>query len=200
MKRTYDLYEAVVFYRLADAVQAALGPGWTARWSEPAGDAHEEKPHAAVEWQRNDQPTASVRLLYQQTFRAHSGKPSMWRSLSGELRPDYVIVFETDGDCHGWVILDAKYRASRAAVHDALRDLHVYRDALRHRDRRVHAAFIIVPALDQDASAYATADYVAEHAFGAVLSGTDGDGLASCLRVHCSCVMGSQESAVEPSM
>lgn len=200
VKRTYDLYEAVVFYRLADAVQAALGPGWTARWSEPAGDAHEEKPHAAVEWQRDGQPTASVRLLYQQTFRAHSGKSDIWRSLSGELRPDYVIVFETDGDCRGWVILDAKYRASRAAVHDALRDLHVYRDALRHRDRRAKAAFIVVPALDQDASAYATADYVAEHAFGAVLSGADGDGLESCLRVHCSCVMGSQESAVEPSM
>lgn len=192
VKRTYDLYEAVVFYRLADAVQAALGPDWTARWSEPAGDAHEEKPNAAVEWQWNDRPTASVRLLYQQTFRAHSGKPNMWRSLSGELRPDYVIVFETDGDCHGWVILDAKYRASRAAVHDALRDLHVYRDALRYQDIRAQAAFIIVPALDQEAAVYATADYISEHAFGAVLSGADRGSLVSCVRAHCRCVMGGE--------
>lgn len=200
VKRTYDLYEAVVFYRLADALQAVLGPGWTARWSEPKGDGHEEKPHAAVVWQRDDGPSAVVRLLYQQTFRAHSGTPHVWRSLSGELRPDYVVMFEKDGDCQGWVILDAKYRASRTAVHDALRDLHVYRDALRHRDRKAEAAFIIVPALDQDAAAYASADYVAEHAFGAVLSAADGGGLASCLRVHGSRVMGSQAGAVEPSM
>lgn len=196
VKRTYDLYEAVVFYRLAEAVQAALGPGWTACWGEPTGDEHEEKPHAAVIWERNRQPSVSVRLLYQQTFRAHSSKPQEWRSLSGELRPDYVIMFERDGECAGWLILDAKYRSSRAAVHEALHDMHVYRDALRYRGHRAQAAFIIVPALDKYASTYATADYVAEHAFGAVLSGTNGDGLASCVRAYCGCVMDSHESTV----
>ena len=132
LKRTCDLYEAVVFYRLADTLRTCLGEGWEC----DAGSRrtrHDDDLETAVIWRRGGE---TARLLYQRRFPALSAKSAEWHSLTGEFRPDYVISFEKDGACAGWLILDAKYRASRGAVHDALRDLHVYRDALRRHGRR----------------------------------------------------------------
>jgi hypothetical protein len=126
-----------------------------------------------------------VRLDYQRTFRVLSSHLREWHSLSGEFRPDYVVSFEKDGACAGWLILDAKYRTSRASVHDALRELHVYRDALRRRGKRADAAFIIVPGLDEEAAAYAEVGYVGTHAFGAVVSAGNDEGLVATLRRYC---------------
>lgn len=90
--------------------------------------------------------------------------------------------FDKDGACGRWLVLDAKYRASRGSIHDALRDLHVYRDALRRNGTRAAGSSIIVPALDDGAAAYAHADYLGTHAFGAMVSGGDDGGLEGMLR------------------
>ncbi|MGQ9369600.1 nuclease domain-containing protein [Azospirillum sp. ST 5-10] len=199
LKRTYDLYEAVVFYRLADAVASALGHGWTPRWLNATANPHEERPHGGVVWHRDGAPGTAVRLLYQQTFAAYSGKAREWHSLTGEFRPDYVIAFEQEGACAGWLILDAKFRASRPAVHDALRDLHVYRDALRRRGRNADGAYIIVPALHSDAEAYAASRYVAEHRFGAVYSGADDGNLVDLVRAFRDGVGGATLTPLAPA-
>jgi hypothetical protein len=66
------------------------------------------------------------------------------------------------------MILDAKYRSGQKPVHDALGDLHRYRDALRFSQSQASAAYIIVPALQEDAALYGSASYLEMHRFGAI--------------------------------
>nr|WP_298369401.1 nuclease domain-containing protein [Azospirillum sp.] len=147
-------------------------------------------PLPSVVWRRDDGSPDRVRLLYQQTFQAPSASGNR-REWSGERRPDYVLSFEGLGVEGAWVILDAKYRSSQTFIHEALTDLHVYRDALRHRERKGAMAFIIVPALDPNAAVYAAADYVGAHAFGAIISAQGHDSVAAALHLLTDCVIGA---------
>jgi len=52
----------------------------------------------------------------------------------------------SDGSDLRFVVFDAKYRASRANVLDAMASAHIYHDSLRIGLRRPEAAFLLVPS------------------------------------------------------
>jgi hypothetical protein len=51
----------------------------------------------------------------------------------------------SDGGDPRFVVFDAKYRASRANVLDAMSSAHIYQDSLRIGSRRPEASFLLVP-------------------------------------------------------
>jgi hypothetical protein len=67
-------------------------------------------------------------------------------STSRERIPDIVLWRREAGGPGTLVVLDAKYRAARANVLDAMATAHVYRDALRTGDLRPVASLLLVPA------------------------------------------------------
>jgi hypothetical protein len=73
-----------------------------------------------------------------------------------------------------WIILDAKYRCGRQSIHDALADIHRYRDSLRVLGQPAAAAFIIVPNLADDAMLYGQLDFIGIQNFGALNVYTEG--------------------------
>ena len=66
------------------------------------------------------------------------------------------------------IVLDAKYRCGRDNIHDALGDMHVYRDSLKvsGRGAKLLAAFILTPAHDPGAAAYYTEEYRRQYRIG----------------------------------
>jgi hypothetical protein len=86
-------------------------------------------------------------------------------TLSAERLPDFVLLRFRDGHLICWLILDAKYRVRKQAIHDALADMHVYRDALRWtcaaRDITLPAAggYLLVPAIHTETQRYGAATY-----------------------------------------
>ncbi len=68
-----------------------------------------------------------------------------FRSLSSTRYPDLVLTFQHDETAR-WIVLDAKYRASRAAVVDAMTSAHLYHDALRWHGRPPELSLLLVPA------------------------------------------------------
>lgn len=85
-------------------------------------------------------------LLFQPKFSSwsvsgHRGA----RSLSGELRPDIVLLLGDGGDLR-FEVFDAKYRTTRSNVLDAMRSAHIYNDALRYHGRQPDSSVLLVPA------------------------------------------------------
>ena len=68
----------------------------------------------------------------------------MW-SISKERVPDLVLKVER-ADNRRFIVMDAKYRASRASVLDAMESAHIYQDSLRIGFRRPEGSLLIVPA------------------------------------------------------
>jgi hypothetical protein len=68
----------------------------------------------------------------------------MW-SVSRERVPDLVMTVTSDAEVR-FVVLDAKYRASRANVLDAMASAHIYQDGLRVGSRRPEASLLLVPS------------------------------------------------------
>jgi hypothetical protein len=68
----------------------------------------------------------------------------MW-SISKERVPDIVLVLESR-DATRFVVFDAKYRASRANVLDAMASAHIYQDSLRIGSQRPDATLLLVPS------------------------------------------------------
>jgi hypothetical protein len=75
---------------------------------------------------------------------------SRWqrKSLSGERFPDIIV--SLDGpEGAAFMVLDAKYRASRTNVLDAMVSAHLYHDSLTWRGKRPWRALLLVPRGDQ---------------------------------------------------
>jgi len=152
LRRTYDLYEYWCFFRVADAL-AAKWPHLQWRFSKCANDSGlllDIRDGCYVEALAGD---TRLRLTFQQTFSSYSpaheerDKPY---SISGERRPD-LILSARSSDRHAMIVLDAKYRCTRSAIHSALADMHVYRDSLRVSGQgdKLLAAYILTPAHDE---------------------------------------------------
>ena len=88
-------------------------------------------------------PECLVRLELQATFLGGPG-PQRW-SVSRQREPDLLLVIERAGE-ERFLVLDAKYRTSRANVLEAMASAHVYRDSLRIGERRADRALLLVPA------------------------------------------------------
>lgn len=127
---SWEIYERWCFIRLGQTLRDAM-PEWhwtrrADRWSGAAGGKKAE-------------------LVLQPTFRSSETQaPGPW-SVSRERIPDLILRVDS-AERTRFVVLDVKYRASRANVLDAMASAHIYRDSLRIGSRRPDAALLLVPA------------------------------------------------------
>lgn len=84
-------------------------------------------------------------LLLQPVFPANRPGPGRFWSISRQRVPDIVFKVERAGNLR-FVVLDAKYRASRANVLDAMESAHIYQDSLRIGSQRPEGSLLVVPA------------------------------------------------------
>ncbi|MBL0404443.1 hypothetical protein JKG68_10730 [Microvirga aerilata] len=173
LRPTFDLFELLVLSRLQRALTQTLGAQWQiderpftpgALLSHDGSSTRQWIAHSKSDRTR-------VELTYQPEFGAYAESKTELgrRSLSGKRRPDFTLSVWDKQTLVAWTIIDAKYRASRQSIHDALADIHIYRDSLRWHGRRCDSAFIVVPALAPDAIRYSHTDYLLEHNFGALV-------------------------------
>ena len=175
LKHSFDLFELMVLYRLIGEITRSL-PDWhLAKQGTVRRLPHEDRPPDFSTWIWKGPGHQELALYYQATFSSAAPPPDLrlFSSLSNRGVPDYVLVHSKSRDVVSWVILDAKYRSSKKSIHDALADVHRYRDSLRMSGRRAEGAFIIVPRLREDASLYGEVAYLTAHNFGAIEIGRD---------------------------
>jgi PD-(D/E)XK nuclease superfamily/Domain of unknown function (DUF2357) len=184
LKRTYDLFELLVLYRIIDALPRALGSGWaTRRAVSLVQTGIEERFGDGSAWLYEGPEQLSLELRYQQPFGRVQEPPHTreFSSLSGLNIPDYILVLRRGKVPISWLILDAKYRSGRQAIDQGLGDIHRYRDALRIRDIRAAGAYIVVPRLQESEAPYGCSAYHAENQFGVLQSSLE-DWLAPVLQ------------------
>ena len=127
---SWEIYERWCFLRLGRMLAEAM-PEWN--WGR-----------AGVERWVGAMGTRRSELLMQPTFVSCSvSAGSMW-SVSRQREPDLVLTL-SDGRGTRFVVLDAKYRTSRANVLDAMASAHIYQDSLRLGSSRPEASLLLVP-------------------------------------------------------
>jgi hypothetical protein len=129
---SWEIYERWCFLRVGKLLAAGM-PAWgwhrsrkPDRWVGSAGDRRGE-------------------LVLQPKFPAYDCATGMMRSISSERVPDVVLKVERAGDIR-FAVLDAKYRASRTNVLDAMESAHIYQDSLRIKSRRPEGSLLLVPS------------------------------------------------------
>jgi hypothetical protein len=130
MSPTWEIYERWCFVQLGKLLQAqAPSWGWLRRKDRWIGGSNGK----------------SAELRLQPAFPSRAHEHAGLRSISRERIPDIVLTVTSDSGTR-FVVLDAKYRATRANVLDAMASAHVYQDSLRIGARRAEAALLLVPA------------------------------------------------------
>jgi hypothetical protein len=176
LKHSYDLFELAVLYRLVAGVSAGLPPDWhlTDQGSVKRLPREDRPPDGSI-WIWTGPDEQELEMYYQARFASAVGPPDIrpFSSLSVGRVPDYVLVYRRSNVIVRWIILDAKYRSSRHSIHEALGDIHRYRDSLRMSGRAADAAYIIVPCLQDDAELYGRSDYLKAHQLGAISTSDD---------------------------
>jgi hypothetical protein len=176
LKHSYDLFELAVLYRLIAAVSAGLPPDWHLTDSGSIKRLpHEDRPPDGSIWFWAGPDEQELQIYYQARFASAVDPPDIrpFSSLSVGRVPDYVLVYRRGNVVVRWIILDAKFRSSRPSIHEALGDIHRYRDSLRMSGRAADAAYIIVPCLQDDAELYGRYDYLKAHQLGAISTSDD---------------------------
>ena len=162
---TWEIYERWCFVQLGNAVRA-LKPEYD--WSVSRN--HKSKAIAAFTGAKGGE--VCIELLLQPTFPAGNHGPNAgFQSISGMREPDIVLT-RTGGDVPKWYVLDAKYRTGRSNVLDAMSSAHIYRDALRWRERRPERAVLLVPR-GGGAPWLEQPDFIRRHRVGVCTLGTD---------------------------
>jgi len=89
----------------------------------------------------------TVSLYFQKTFVARGERSSApeFHSISRERIPDLVITVDGN-ERQRFAALDAKYRARRPNILDAMASAHIYHDSLRWRGKRPDLSVLLVPA------------------------------------------------------
>lgn len=83
--------------------------------------------------------------------------------------PDLVLTIERGGE-RRWLVLDAKYRAGRTGLLEAMESAHIYHDSLRWHERRPDAAVILVPAQSENTAWMFTDEFRREHEVGVLVA------------------------------
>ena len=168
LRCTWQVYEYWVFFRIAELVQQAW-PELT--WSFPElngrGFVYDIPDYTRMVGKGQD---IEVKFVFQRKFNSYSFDKQCdeFFSISKTLIPDYIIQVKTRHKTK-LIILDAKYRTNGQSIHEGLRDIHVYRDALRNGQSLAGAwgAFIITPGhCGGSESLYFTSEYRDKHKFG----------------------------------
>lgn len=132
MSPSWEIYERWSFMRMGKLL-ASTFPAWNWRLSF--------NPHR---WEGSSDDAAGE-LLLQPTFGANrQNKKGMW-SVSKQREPDIVLTV-TKGRESRFVVFDAKYRATRTNVLDAMESAHIYQDSLRVGPRRPETSILLIPA------------------------------------------------------
>jgi hypothetical protein len=171
LKHSFDLFELMVLYRLVAAIGAELSAEWhVVKESSVERLPLEDRPHDRALWSWKGPGGQVPELHYQPLFSSAQSPPDIrpMSSLSVQCVPDYVLLQRHAGSVVSWIILDAKYRSSRISVHDALGDIHRYRDSLRVMGLPASGAYIVVPRLQEDATLYGCQEYLEAHQLGAL--------------------------------
>ena len=135
---TWEIYENWCYVRLAELLKEIEGFVWSVL------EGHKSKPTAAIIGENSDGKI--IRLFLQPTFVSFDAKGSReFYSISGRRIPDIVLTIETPTSRQLY-IYDAKYRSSRQGLLDAMSSAHLYRDALRWKGVKTHAAILLAPA------------------------------------------------------
>lgn len=89
-----------------------------------------------------------LQVMYQARFPSivatQGGGSSAW-SISRERYPDIVVLLVQKDEPARFAVVDAKYRAGRQNILDAMSSAHIYRDALRIGDERAAFALLTLP-------------------------------------------------------
>lgn len=171
LKATWDLFELDVLFRLLDSLRALL-PEW--KWSFPSPCSSNVL--TAFSYNATWRATSGrfrIELRFQQIFNARDKTPtSGCHSITGERRPDFILGFFEGDALQRWMLFDAKYRASRQAIHDSFSSLHIYRDALRWHGKQATRGLLLVPNLADNAQHFRSDTYQQETGLGAVTEAT----------------------------
>lgn len=145
VRPSYSIYEIWCFFALQRALQREL-PQW--RWSfsrldtilDITGTGEQAR---AIATSGDHTLTLELNPTFRSLYNHRSDKRY---SLSGERRPDFVLTLDGDGPSR-WIVLDAKYRAGRENLQDAMKSLHIYRDSLVDEERmgRARAGTLLAP-------------------------------------------------------
>ena len=155
---TWEIYERWCFVELARRLREWLSePEWQESRGRGAGD------RRWVRFRRGSD--ATIWLLLQKTVRRDGAD---LRSVSAQFVPDLALCREGLAERPGFVILDAKYRASSEGIVGGMAEsAHPYQDALRWDGKRPDATLLLVPDVGQADFLSETA-FVADHRVGAI--------------------------------
>ena len=155
---TWEIYERWCFVELTRRLREWLPePEWSGSRELEASCLR------SVRFGRSD--GATVSLFLQRTARRTDKD---FRSVSAQFVPDLVLRREGLTERSGFVILDAKYRASSGRIVSGMAEsAHPYQDALRWGGKRPDATLLLVPDVAQ-AQFLSEAAFVADNRVGAV--------------------------------
>jgi len=168
LRETWELYEYLVLFRMADGIAKQLGEGWAWAVSRPPQlTLLRDAPATGVIQLANAKKR--IELHTQQHFMPlnQETKSGEFSSLSTKRSPDYLLgIFDQNDTLKSWLVLDAKFRTHKEGVLDGMSKIHIYRDSLRWNGLPPTAGYAIVPKTVSRTERYATNEYRAEHNFG----------------------------------
>ncbi len=171
LRDTWELYEFLVLYRLAESIAYHLGQDWTWQVTRaPSLSFFSSAAEAGII--RLENKNAILELRTQQNFSAkkNAGREVGCYSLSGQRAPDFVLgLFNSKRELQSWLVLDAKYRTQKSAVRDSLSKLHIYRDGLHWNGMKPAGGFAIIPSLKPSTELYASEEYRQDYQFGVLV-------------------------------
>lgn len=147
---TWEVFERWCFLRVWQMFEAiSPNAGWTLH--------SKDRSSSGIKVRGVVDDTAIV-IHLQPTFPAwDQASASGFRSLSRLREPDLVVTAESPR-ARCFLVLDAKYRASRSNVLDAMQSAHVYRDSLRWHGKQPWGSYLLLPR-------HGAAEWLAEPAF-----------------------------------
>jgi len=129
---SWEIYERWCFIRFGRLL-STQAPEWN--WS---------RSEAPLRWVgRRGDGIAELRM--QRTFRSQTASTDGLWSISKERVPDLLLTVR-DRDEVRFAVMDAKYRAARANVLDAMESAHIYQDSLRIGSQRPSVSVLLIPA------------------------------------------------------
>lgn len=129
---SWEIYERWCFIRFGKML-AEEWPEWG--W---------QRKNSSHRWKGSSNRAQAVLILQPAFLANRPGEEKRW-SISKQRVPDLVLQVKRGVEIR-FVVLDAKYRSTRANVLDAMGSAHIYQDALRIGNRRPEGSLLIVPA------------------------------------------------------
>jgi hypothetical protein len=165
LRPTHQLYEYWCFFKIA-AIVKSICPNF--EWQEQITSSERGMLLALPDKSLLVGSKGDITIIveFQKHFSSQGKGPAAF-SISKDCYPDIVLSRQDSTGCRT-IVLDAKYRSGVDSIHQALFDIHVYRDAIRTSSCQsaIYAAYILTPAHAMEASRYFGDEYRKEFRFG----------------------------------